>query len=165
MEDIIALVLVVGVFALVVVGAVKLHRFLMKKKREEEARMAAKQKAADEFWANEARKAREKTAAIKNTPPSAVQKVRKLATPSYSTTDTNTSSDDGFLTGMLVGAVLDNAFSGHSGGTQEKRDITPSWGLDDSDSRKSISDSMDTASSWFSSSSDSSSDSGPSSDW
>lgn len=46
-----------------------------------------------------------------------------------------------------------------------------SWGFDDSDSRKSISSSMDTSSSWSSSSSDSSSswssssDSGPSSDW
>jgi hypothetical protein len=44
---------------------------------------------------------------------------------------------------------------------------TSSWGFDDSDSRKSISSSMDTSSSWSSSSSDSfsSSDSGPSSDW
>ena len=46
-----------------------------------------------------------------------------------------------------------------------------SWGFDDSDSRKSISSSMDTSSSWSSSSSDSSSswssssDSSPSSDW
>lgn len=44
-----------------------------------------------------------------------------------------------------------------------------SWGFDDSDSRKSISSSMDTSSSWSSSSSSSSdfssSDSGPSSDW
>ena len=44
-----------------------------------------------------------------------------------------------------------------------------SWGFDDSDSRKSITSSMDTSSSWSSSSSDSysssSSDSGPSSDW
>jgi hypothetical protein len=44
-----------------------------------------------------------------------------------------------------------------------------SWGFEDSDSRKSISSSMDTSSSWSSSSSDSysssSSDSGPSSDW
>lgn len=42
-----------------------------------------------------------------------------------------------------------------------------SWGFDDSDSRKSISSSMDTSSSWSSSSSDSSSSdsSGPSSDW
>jgi hypothetical protein len=44
---------------------------------------------------------------------------------------------------------------------------TSSWGFDDSDSRKSISSSMDTSSSWSSSSSDSfsSSDGGPSSDW
>jgi hypothetical protein len=48
------------------------------------------------------------------------------------------------------------------------KDTSPSWGFDDSDSRKSISSSMDTSSSWSSSSSDSfssSDSSGPSSDW
>jgi len=95
-------------------------------------------------------------------------------TTSYTSTPMTSSSDDGFLTGMLVGAAIDTIM--HSSGTgrsilAEERNAEvskseSSWGFDDSDSRKSVSSSMDTSSSWSSSdSSSSSSDSGPSSDW
>lgn len=169
MEDIIAIVLVVGVFALIVFGVVKLHRFLMKKKHKDEAEMLAKKQAIEEFWD----KKRADRLASMNKPIAKVQAVRAAAAPKkketyndVATPSVSSSSDDGFLTGMLVGAVLDNAFGHHSSGSSSVSK-SDSWGLDDSDSRKSISDSMDT-SSWSSSSSSdswSSSDSGPSSDW
>lgn len=78
-------------------------------------------------------------------------------------------SDDGFLTGALVGYAVNSLLhSGDSNASEERsvgvRSSESSWGLDDSDSRSSISSSMDTSSSW-SSSDFGSSDSGPSSDW
>lgn len=96
------------------------------------------------------------------------------------TNRSNDSSDDGFLTGMLTGYALNTIMSGNGHSSLSDSDSSErsvgvssresSWGFDDSDSRKSISDSM--SSSWSSSDSSSSSsdswsssDSGPSSDW
>lgn len=68
-------------------------------------------------------------------------------------------SDDGLLTGMLVGAAINSIMHSSSSSSSSDSSSSSSWGLDDSDSRSSISSSMDTSSSWDSS------DSGPSSDW
>ena len=77
--------------------------------------------------------------------------------------------------GMVINSLLSSTHDSQSGTVTEDRktgrvDVQvkeSSWGFDDSDSRKSVSSSMDTSSSWSSSdsSSSSSSDSGPSSDW
>jgi hypothetical protein len=113
-------------------------------------------------------------------------KVPEPAKPSYapSTTqsirnyDTTTSSSD-TLSDLANLAIIANTLhhwndNSRSEPVREERSVgvsktESSWGFDDSDSRKSISSSMDTSSSWSSSSSSdsysSSSDSGPSSDW
>lgn len=99
--------------------------------------------------------------AAQNTPPK----------PSYAPSPTQSVStyQDNFISdvvaGMAINALLSNVHK--SGGSdpidfpKEERSVgvkqsETSWGFDDSDSRKSISSSMDTSSS---------SDSGPSSDW
>ncbi len=104
----------------------------------------------------------------------------KETTVSYNATSDNrrmttTSSDDGFVNGMLTGMLIDSvvdSFTHKSGGSNpvdfpEQRSVgisksESSWGFDDSDSRKSISDTFSSSSS---DSSWSSSDSSPSSDW
>lgn len=98
---------------------------------------------------------------------------------SYSSTPptSSSSSNDSLLSDLATLYVLNSALSHGSASAKVDYDTgtiktdnssSSSWGLDDSDSRKSISSSMDT-SSWGSSSSSSdswsSSDSGPSSDW
>lgn len=98
------------------------------------------------------------------------------APPSRSFTPTTDTSDDGFLTGMLTGYALNTIMSGSgrsSEATEERsssvsKSESSSWGLDDDDSRKSVSSTFSDSWSSSSSSSDSwssSSDSGPSSDW
>ncbi len=91
---------------------------------------------------------------------------------------TVTSSDDGFVAGMLTQMLIDSTIESIKHGTDPDTGKTydreiersvgvskseSSWGYDDSDSRKSVSDTFSSSSSdsWSSSSSDS----GPSSDW
>lgn len=104
--------------------------------------------------------------------------------PSYAPSPTQSvKSDDGFFDGVVTGYMVNSLLnSTHKSGGDNPIDFPSersvgvsksesSWGFDDADSRKSISDSMDTSSSYSSSSSSSSdswsssSDSGPSSDW
>lgn len=123
-------------------------------------------------------------ASIKNSPPepkplntvgSGVNVGRATYAPSP--TQSVNSYNDNFMSdvamGMVINSLLNSNHSSQSGTVTEDRATgavsvnvkESSWGFDDSDSRKSISSSMDTSSSWSSSDSSSSSDSGPSSDW
>ena len=119
---------------------------------------------------------------IKNTPPpktlNAVGSGVNVGRATYvpSPTQSVNSHDDNFLSdvamGMVINSLLNSKHDSQSGVVTENRDTgsvsvkvsESSWGFEDSDSRKSISSSMDTSSSSDSYSS-SSSDSGPSSDW
>jgi hypothetical protein len=73
--------------------------------------------------------------------------------------------------GMVINSLLSSTHDSQSGTVTEDRNTgrvdvqvkESSWGFEDSDSRKSVSSSMDTSSSWSSSSSSDSSE--PSSDW
>jgi hypothetical protein len=101
--------------------------------------------------------------------------------PSYapSATQSVNQYQDNFMSdvamGMVINSLMSSTHNSQSGTVTEDRNTgrvdvqvkESSWGFDDSDSRKSVSSSMDTSSSWSSSdsSSSSSSDSGPSSDW
>jgi hypothetical protein len=177
MEELLAIALVLFLVASVVFGVKKILKYRAEKK-EREYREQLERIEATRKWRGSLRQ-KSVPAAVKNTSsvPARGKETTKKYTPSYSTsssTVTPTSSDDGFLTGMLVGAAIDTIM--HSSGTgrsilaeQRNAEVSKSessWGFDDSDSRKSVSSSMDTSSFWSSSdSSSSSSDSGPSSDW
>lgn len=93
-----------------------------------------------------------------------------------STSSSSTSTSDSFLSDIATLYVLNSAL--HHGSASAKVDYdtgtiktdnasSPSWGLDDADTRKSVSNTFsDSTGGWGSSdSSSSSSDSGPSSDW
>lgn len=123
-------------------------------------------------------------AAIKNSPPpktlntvaAGVNVGRSTyassATQSVRNYDTNTSDTLSDLANIAIIANTMNHWNDHSPQRTYRNEPSvgvtkteSSWGFDDSDSRKSVSSSMDTSSSWSSSDSSSSSDSGPSSDW
>lgn len=182
MEDIIALVLVVGVFALFVWGVVALIKRVKREKELEVERKIAAEKYWNDLRTNSVRakvsdsmneyvSTLNTTPSIKTPKPKKTETVRNYDTMT-TTTRTSDSSDDGFLTGALVGYAV-NSLLHSTESKSEERSVgvssrESSWGFDDSDSRKSISSSMDWGSSSDSSSSSdswSSSDSGPSSDW
>lgn len=162
MEDVIAYALVFAVIVAAVVGIVMLIRAYKR-----HMTLEAEHKAEVERWVQSERD----RMGFKNKPAFKVaassprkEEVKKKVDASLSsTTTTNDGFTDGLFAGMMINALTDVVT--HKSESSPRVD-TSSWGLDDSDSRKSISDSMDT-SSWSSSSSDSfsSSDSGPSSDW
>lgn len=186
MEDILALVIVCFfIAALYVVVRASYKRYQNIKKEEAERRARS-----DKFWAEQRAKInkvevpdtmKKYASALGAAPKVAPPPPKKTETTYTSTTSTRRTddSDDGFVTGMLTGMLLDSAINSFKHGTDPDTGVTydreversvgvnkseSSWGFDDSDSRKSISDSM--SSSWSSSSSDfGSSDSGPSSDW
>lgn len=176
MEDIIALVLVVGIFALFAWGVTT----LLKRMKREKEQQAERQAAADKYWKEQREKinvpthwAKQPAPAIKAKKPEPISKTyASMNTKKASTTTTAPVSDDNFfegiVTGMVVNSLIDSiTHKSEPSYSSSKSESSSSWGLDDSDSRKSISDSMDTSSSWSSSSSSDfgSSDSGPSSDW
>lgn len=185
MEDILA-VIVVGLFVAAVVGiAVAAHKFALKRKREEEAYMASRKKQIEEYWANKEKERAQRVKEVNSKPlkspmdeyVAALGKAPEVKIPpkktetytSTTTTRSSDSSDDGFLTGALVGYAVNSLLHSGSSSASEERSVgvssrESSWGFDDNDSRSSISSSMDTSSSW-SSSDFGSSDSGPSSDW
>lgn len=165
MEDILAIILVLAGVALATL-AIRMFLRRSAEKAALEAEERARQIEATRKW-------RESMRTKMSTPPPP-KSAPSTPSPSYTTTratstTTTTSSDDGFMTGMLTGMLIDNAINSISHKSEPSIGVSKtesSWGFDDSDSRKSISSSMDTSSSWSSSSdSYSSSDSGPSSDW
>ena len=94
---------------------------------------------------------------------------KKASTPprGKETTQTytqSTSNDDGFFDGVVAGMVANTLIDSFTNSSERSVGVSKtesSWGFDDPDSRKSISDSMNTSSS----SDFGGSDSGPSSDW
>lgn len=169
MENILAGLFVLALIGGVIAAGVWAHKYAMRKKKEEEARIAAERKAADEYWA--LKRAATKTragsasAGAPSTPPPKTTKAPDPAKTEYVSTTRSDNSDDGFLTGMLMGTVLNQVLHNSSSPSVGVTTNESSWGLDDSDSRKSISSSMSDSYSSSSSDSWSSSDSGPSSDW
>lgn len=165
MENILAGLFVLAIIGGVIAVGVWAHKYAMKKKREDEERLASQRKAADEYWASKRKAARFTSAS--NIPSQAAKAPDPVKTEYVSTSRSSDNSDDGFLTGMLMGTVLNQVLHNSSSPSVGVTTNESSWGLDDSDSRKSISSSM--SDSYSSSSSDSwsssSSDSGPSSDW
>lgn len=165
MEDILAIVLILAGVASVILAV----RFFMRRAEEKAAQEELERKQQIEAT----RKWREGLMKRMQTPVSSIPTPRKeTPAPTYTrstATQSSTPSDDGFVNGMLTGMLIDNVVHSlaHKSGGSSPIDFPStekSWGFDDSDSRKSISSSMDTSSSWSSSDS-SSSDSGPSSDW
>jgi hypothetical protein len=190
MENILAIALVLVGIALVV-GVVRAIQKHNAESKEREMREVEKQIEETRKW-REAQRATTLANAIANAPPrkkrtfvqrdeSTVPPRGKETTVSYvaSPTQSVNSYQDNFMsdmaTAMVINSLLSSKHESQSGVVTEDRatgkvDVQvkeSSWGFDDSDSRKSISSSMDTSSSWSSSdsSSSSSSDSGPSSDW
>ena len=187
MENILAILVVlamVGIFWYTLTKIIHYRQEQKRLKEETEARIARlNQEAAEQrkILREDAKKAREYLS-TRSTP--APKKVVDAPKPSYAPSSTqsirsydNSSSDT--LSDLANLAIIANTVhhwndSSRSEPVREERSVSvskteSSWGFDDSDSRKSISSSMDTSSSWSSSSSDSysssSSDSGPSSDW
>jgi hypothetical protein len=119
-----------------------------------------------------------KSAKVAPTPEPKKPSYAPSTTQSIRNYETTTSSSD-TLSDLANLAIIANTVhhwndNSRSEPAREERSVgvsktESSWGFDDSDSRKSVSSSMDTSSSWSSSSSSdsysSSSDSGPSSDW
>lgn len=179
-DTILALLLGVAIFG-IILGIVKVIKLVQKReflKQELAARELELHREATRKWRESAR---EKTLSVasSNTPP----KRQVTATPTYAPSPTQSVNQyqDNFMsdmaTAMVINSLLSSTHEAQSGHVTEDRDtgkvevkVEKSWGFDDSDSRKSASDSFsskESSSSWFSSSdsSSSSSDSGPSSDW
>ena len=165
MEDILALVVVLvvlgSVYAIgrIVYRSHKKHKAEQLKKEAERFQYSPKQwePLTPQQYADAIPKPKRKPA---------MKKANYADTATASSTSTAGTLDFG---DVVTGALVLNELFGHksepsAGVSISTKDDTPSWGLDDSDSRKSISSSMDSFSSWSDSSS-SSSDSGPSSDW
>lgn len=168
----------------VVIRYIVKHKELQAEMREKQLQAeaeAARQRAQLRRDADAARKAM----AVSNKPPrkETVPPRGKETSVSYASSPTQSvqSYQDNFMsdiaTAMVINTLLASGHDSHSGTVTEDRDTgrvdikvkESSWGFDDSDSRKSISSSMDTSSSYSSDSSsssyDSGSSSGPSSDW
>lgn len=181
MEDILALIVVLVVIGSVVAIARIVYKSYKEHKRKEVERQELIQKKLDEVRYSPSQWApvtpQQYADAIPKRKP-AMKKANNSTsyanTPMTTTSSTSTAAvaDDGFFSGVVTGMLVDEVVKSFSHKSEPSIGVTKSessWGFDDSDSRKSISDSMDTSSSWSSSSSDSwsssSSDSGPSSDW
>jgi hypothetical protein len=178
MEDILALVVVlVLVGGFYAIGRI-VYKSYKRHKAEEAERFERKKKQIEDYYAKLYAKptpsdyAKAMTKATK--PKSSYAKVHTKSTATASTTTSTPVVEDNFFSGVVTGMLIDsvvNSITHKSGGSDPidfpKTESSSSWGLDDSDSRKSVSSSMDTSSSWSSSSDSysSSSDSGPSSDW
>lgn len=186
--------LAIAIFAGLLAAVYKTTRYLLKrqelKEQQRQFELEAEVRAARErAQLRQAADTARKMLAASNKPPrketaSTVPPRGKETTVSYaqSPTQSVSSYQDNFLsdiaTAMVVNTLLASTHNSQSGVVTEDRDTgkvevkvkESSWGFDDSDSRKSISSSMDTSSSYSSDSSssssyDSGSSSGPSSDW
>lgn len=205
MEDIIALVIVVGVLALFVWGTVT----LIKRVKREQQREAELQAKSDKYWADlraknnsveipesmkkyvkELDKDGSKTnikavnkpievpprgkettvkypsasagAPSKPAPSENMNRYSEALARKWSTDQPTSSSDDGFLTGAVVGYALNTIL--HSGETRSEersvgiRSSESSWGFEDSSSHKAVEDTFSSSSDSWSDSSDVSSD-------
>lgn len=165
-----AALIAVGVFIYVIKWIIQSQEA----KREQERIEHQQAIEATRVW-RENRRAQSLSAAIANTssvPPRGQETTKRYdpQTTKFAPSPTQSvqSHDDGsnLIANMII---MDALTRHHNEPTYRSVDTSPSWGFDDSDSRKSISSSMDTSSSYSSSSSSdsysSSSDSSPSSDW
>lgn len=201
MENILAIILVLGVIAgvvFIVNKMVKKHRL----EQEEKARLAKEE--SDRYWATQANTSYEsaytpqklstesesdlaymlESKLITKRQYNAALREKKKTTPTYTYVQSEAPAPQ--PTSNLLSDIADIAtivntvhhWNDHKVVEEPRQersvDVTTSessWGFDDSDSRKSVSSSMDTSPGWSSSSSDSSSysssdsSSGPSSDW
>lgn len=168
MEDLLALVVV-----LVVIGSVYAIGSIVYRSHKKAKKLEAERKsAAEKYWEDYRQKPRNPSPAdyaqaiSQGSKPKSKPAMKKINnTKSYANIPmTSTTSTAGTLDigDVITGALVLNELFGNKSESSSPKVESSSWGLGDSDSRKSISDSMD--SSWGSSDS-SSSDSGPSSDW
>ena len=175
MEDFLGwTLLAIGIVApvLMVVGGVKLYRSHQRKAEQEEI-------ARHERYAEYLRTREKERSAISNKTPKKVPAessyIKSKYADSTSTATSSSGSNDSLLSDLATLYVLNSALNHGSASAKVDYDAgtiktdnssSGSWGLDDSSSRRSASDSFsssDSSSSWSDSSS--SSDSGPSSDW
>jgi len=184
MEDILAVVAVLALVVAFTFGLKAIIRGIAEKKAEQKRQ----QEESDKFW--EAERARTKKIAQErtlarmasiNTPPTKkrefVKREEPVVTHVQSPTQSVSSYQDNFLSDVVTAVAINSLLSNtHKSAEYPKEERSvgvskseSSWGFDDSDSRKSASESL-SSSSWSASSDSSSSwssssDSGPSSDW
>lgn len=185
MEDFLILF---AAFAIVIFAVYKIAVMVRNHSVKKAIEQAAKQRAADEYWANERKKMKQRAQAntLSKTPSVSVPPRGKETTvkytPSYAPSPTqsvrDSNKDDGIdmLTSMMIFDAITNhhqqpSTSSSSSDTYERKESSwSSSSVSSSDDGPSYRDSSP-SSSWGSSSSDSSSswssssDSGPSSDW
>ena len=89
----------------------KLEDIKSKIKKEEEERMAIARKQAEEYW-GERRKREAYVAQVNSAPIKKNVEVKPAPTYTSTTSTASSDSDDGFLTGMLVGAVVNSMVIG-----------------------------------------------------
>ncbi len=167
----------IAICAIVIIyGLAKLIRVYRDNKRREVERRVALEARLEQIRQEAYTKVRKvnsmpisKPSVVNTVPPKPAVEERKLTT---------TSSDNSFVNGMLTQMLIDSTIESITHGIDRDTGKTydreversvgvskseSSWGFDDSDSRKSVSDTFSSSSSdsWSSSSSDS----GPSSDW
>ncbi len=166
------MVVLVAVPVLTIWAGIKLYKRTKLKQAQEIKARAERKAEADKWWKEKHTGATHvgKTSYdyITDTTKTTVTDRRTGQNMSY-VHETNGSPD--LLTTMIVADMLFNNKDSSSGTVSWKDDVptvtetkSSSWGLDDSDSRKSVFDSFSSSSS-SSDSWSSSSDSGPSSDW
>lgn len=171
MENILAVVVVLALVVAFTFGLKAIIRGIAEKKAEQKR----KQEESDKYWAEQREKAKERAfarleSATLNTPPKKrtfIKREEPAPSVSYSQ-PTRSVLDDVADIAMIAHTVRHWNDNNHSEPVREERSVgvtksESSWGFDDSDSRKSVSDTFSSSSS--SSWSSSSSDSGPSSDW
>lgn len=180
MEDILAIVVVLATVGLIY----GLFKYIGNKQKTLREKIEQQQRESDEYFAKIRAKARENAAKRLSTPPPTPKVSAAPSTPMYAPSPTQSMIDhnDNFLSdvamGMVINSLLHSNHDSQSGVVTEDRQTgsvsvkvnESSWGFDDSDSRKSVSDTFSSSSSssssdsWSSSSSDSFSSSA-SSDW
>lgn len=183
MEDILAVVVVLALVVAFTFGLKAIIRGIAEKKAEQKRQ----QEESDKFW--EAERARTKKIAQErtlarmastNTPPPTKREFVKRddsfgvssgapLNVTYAQSPTQSILSDVADIAMIANTIHHWNDNSRSEPVLEERSVgvsksESSWGFDDSDSRKSASESF-SSSSWSSSDSSSSSDSGPSSDW
>ena len=185
MEDVIALVLVVGLAASVIALSVWFYKLHKRKTAEENARLEQRKKEVEEYWAKKREgyalsaikvdgsgnvgigsvPPRGKETTKKYTPsyaPSTTQSVQSYSSRSDDTSMNDLSDTINTIANIAMIANTVNHWNDHSSSSSSSdtsssssSSSSSSWGFDDDDSRKSISSSMSSDSYSSSSSSDS----------